>query len=182
MKLGTQRFADHGFHPTSVADIVDDAGVGKGVFYWYFPSKDDLLLEILREALHDLRVTQQAAINGVDNPLERLEQGIRASLRWYAQHPDVLRLVTFGWTEDTFAPALERGRRVSIADTARHVTAAIDSGLIPSGNPDLLATAIRGITDELGRTFLVEPHSVELADQVADSAVRMCLGGVSGGR
>ncbi len=180
MRLATQRFADNGFHPTSVADIVDDAGVGKGVFYWYFPSKDDLLLEILREALHDLRVTQKAAIDGVDNPIDRLELGIRVSLRWYADHPDVLRLVTFGWTEDTFAPALERGRRVSISDTARHVAAAIDAGLIPCGNPDLLATAIRGVTDELGRTYLVKPHSPELAQQVADHAVRVCLGGVAG--
>lgn len=181
IRFATRQFAEHGFHPTSVADIVDGIGVGKGVFYWYFPSKDDLLLEILRDALYDLRSTQRAALEGVDNPLERLERGIRVSLRWYAEHPEVLRLVTFGWTEDTFAAALEKGRRVSIADTARHVSAAIDAGLIPSGDPQLMATAIRGVTDELGRTYLTEPHSAETAERVADHAVRMCLGGVVAG-
>ena len=50
MAFATRRFAENGFHPTSVSDIVDGIGVGKGVFYWYFPSKDDLLLEILRQA------------------------------------------------------------------------------------------------------------------------------------
>ena len=29
----TKRFAENGYHPTSVADIVDGVGVGKGVFY-----------------------------------------------------------------------------------------------------------------------------------------------------
>ncbi len=34
------RFAENGYHPTSVAEIVQGLGVGKGVFYWYFESKD----------------------------------------------------------------------------------------------------------------------------------------------
>ena len=182
LRFATRRFAEHGYHPTSVADIVDGVGVGKGVFYWYFPSKDDLLLEILRDALYDLRATQRSALEQLHNPLERLEFGIRATLRWYAEHPDVLTLVTFGWTERTFAAALEKGRKVSISDTAHHVRAAIDASLIPPGDPDLLATAIRGVTDELGRTYLVAPHSAELAEQVADHAVRVGLGGLSAGR
>ena len=36
--FATARFASHGYHPTSVADIVDGLGVGNGVFYWYFDS------------------------------------------------------------------------------------------------------------------------------------------------
>jgi len=27
-------FAERGYHPTSVAEIVESLGVGKGVFYW----------------------------------------------------------------------------------------------------------------------------------------------------
>jgi len=53
-------FAERGYHPTSVADIVGSLGVGKGVFYWYFTSKDELLAEILRASHHDLRRRQQA--------------------------------------------------------------------------------------------------------------------------
>ena len=39
MEYAAQRFAEGGYHPTSVADIVDGLNVGKGVFYWYFSSK-----------------------------------------------------------------------------------------------------------------------------------------------
>jgi len=57
--VAAARFAERGYHPTSVAEIVRAIGVGKGVFYWYFSSKEELFLEILKEAQTDLRRRQQ---------------------------------------------------------------------------------------------------------------------------
>ena len=73
MDFATTRFAENGYHPTSVAEIVTGLGVGKGVFYWYFQSKEELFLEILREAQTDLRRSQQQAITDVDDPVRRIE-------------------------------------------------------------------------------------------------------------
>jgi AcrR family transcriptional regulator len=178
LEFATARFAEQGFHPTSVSDIVDGVGVGKGVFYWYFPSKDALLLEILRDSHYDLRRAQMDAIGAEIDPIRRIELGIEASLTWSAKYPDILRLVMFGWTEDTFAPALRKGRRISIADTARHVRDAMDQGRIAPGDPTILATAIRGVTDELARQYAIGDRGLDA--EVVDSAVRMCLYGVVG--
>ncbi len=188
MQFATRRFAENGFHPTSVSDIVDGVGVGKGVFYWYFPSKDDLLLDILRQALLDLRRTQQRAIAAATDPLRRLELGVRATLEWSASHPDILRLVMFGWTEESFAAALEKGRKILISDTARHIDEAMRAGLIASGDATIMATAIRGVTDELARQFLAtDRHPAGPGDAATDSAeavmataTRMCLFGLRG--
>ncbi len=179
LAYATRRFAENGFHPTSVSDIVDGVGVGKGVFYWYFPSKDALLLEILRRSLFDLRRTQQAALETADDPLGRLEQGIRASLRWSWANPDIMTLAQFGWTEDSFAGAMAKGRRVVLADTARHVQNAIEARLIPAGDSVMLATAIHGVIDELARRY--RPRAGRRPDEeVVATAVRMCLGGLAG--
>ena len=62
MDYAARRFAENGYHPTSVAEIVQGMGVGKGVFYWYFSSKEELFAEILRDAQHDLRRRQQHSI------------------------------------------------------------------------------------------------------------------------
>ena len=62
MTYAASRFAENGYHPTSVAEIVQGIGVGKGVFYWYFPSKDALVVEVLTSALSDLRATQREAL------------------------------------------------------------------------------------------------------------------------
>ena len=178
VRFATKRFAENGFHPTSVSEIVDGVGVGKGVFYWYFPSKDDLLLEILRDALYDLRSVQASAMTDATDPLHRLELGIRASLAWSAANPDILRLALFSWTEENFAQAMERGRQVAITDTARHVQAAIEAGQIAPGDATMMATAIRGVTDELAREYI--SGASDLDDEVIEAAVRMCLYGLRG--
>ncbi len=178
LSYSIKRFAENGYHPTSVADIVEGVGVGKGVFYWYFPSKEALLLEILGDALLDLRRTQHAALRDLDDPIARLEQGIRVSITWAASHADIMRLVMFSWTEETFSSSMKKGRRINIADTARHVQDAIDLGLIPPGDPIMLATGIRGVTDEIGRQLAINGEPA--TDEVLDSAVRLCLYGVRG--
>ena len=185
LTYATRSFAANGFHPTSVSDIVNGVGVGKGVFYWYFPSKDDLLLEILRQALLDLRRCQQDALDGATDPLTRLERGIRASLRWSADNPDIIRLVSFAETEQHFARALAKGRAIAIADTARHVQDAIAAGQVAPGDATLLATAIRGVTDELARELaLRRDHPAGTRpdddDPVVATAVRLCLHGLIG--
>lgn len=176
LDYATTRFAESGFHPTSVADIVDGLGVGKGVFYWYFESKDELLLEILRVALVDIRRAQAAAINPHTDPLARLQAGIRCSLRWLSSRPDIVRLITFGWTEEPFATALRRGREITVADTARHISDAIAQGKIPPGNPTLMAIAIRGVTEELGQRYALLHGRID--EEITNTAVRMCLGGL----
>ena len=91
MECGARLFAERGYHPTSVADIVAALGVGKGVFYWYFASKEELLTELLKASNHDLRKRQQQAIGDEADPIRRIELGIRASLLVVRRAPRVLR-------------------------------------------------------------------------------------------
>ena len=39
-------FEKKGFTETSIQDIVDSLGVTKGTFYYYFSSKEELLMDI----------------------------------------------------------------------------------------------------------------------------------------
>ncbi|CAN5697596.1 TetR/AcrR family transcriptional regulator [soil metagenome] len=178
MAYATTRFAENGYHPTSVAEIVEGIGVGKGVFYWYFSSKEELFVDILREAQRDLRRRQQHAIADEDDPVARIERGIRASLAWSEEHRDLFNLFAFAATEERFAPALRRGQEVAVADAARHLKDAIVDGAITDTDPDLLAHAILGVTSQLARTFVHERG--ETAAAVADAAVTFCLEGLLG--
>jgi AcrR family transcriptional regulator len=180
MAFAAARFAEHGYHPTSVAEIVKGLGVGKGVFYWYFSSKEELFLEILRDAQHDLRRRQKAAIDGLEDPIERIEQGLRASMHWSAEHRDLANLFSFASTEERFAHSLRKGQEVAVADAARHVKDAIAEGRIPDADPVMLAHAILGVTKELSQTFIHERG--EDGQTVADAAVEFCLGGLLGRR
>ena len=84
----TERFADNGYHPTSVADIVDGLGVGKGVFYWYFDSKEQLFLEILRVPARP-PPAPAAGDRRRGRSGRRIELGIRAGVQWMAEHREL---------------------------------------------------------------------------------------------
>jgi len=178
MDEATRRFAEGGYHPTSVAEIVQGLGVGKGVFYWYFESKEQLFLEILREGQQELRRAQRQAIGEEPDPVRRIELGIRASMRWLDEHRAFFNLMQFAATEATFAPALRKGSEVAVADVVRHVKDGIVEGRIRDADPDVLAHAILGVINNLARTYIHQRG--ERGDVVADAAVAFCLEGLLG--
>ena len=176
LAYATTRFAQDGYHPTSVADIVDGLGVGKGVFYWYFDSKEELFTEILRTAQNDMRRTQQRRIQGVDDPVERIQLGVRAAVLWMAEHDDLRRLFEFARTEAAFNGAMKEGQRVLVDDAMAHLKDAIGQGRIPDHDPEVLAHAILGVANHLTRVFISgrgqDPESV------ADMVVTFCREGI----
>jgi len=178
LEYATKRFAEAGYHPTSVADIVGGVGVGKGVFYWYFESKEQLFLELLRESQRSLRRFQRDAIADEADPVRRLELGIRAAMRWWAEHPDVMNLVQFAATERTFAPALRRGQEVALGDAVTHLKDAIAEGRIRDADPEALGHAVLGLSGHLARE-LVHRRGDD-ADEVADLTVSILLHGLTG--
>lgn len=172
-------FAHKGYDPTSVAEIVDDVGVGKGVFYWYFESKEQLFAELIAEAQHDIRVRQQRAIADVGDPLERIEAGLRASLGWFEDNRDRYDLFQMAATDRRFAPVLRRGQEVAVADSTRHIAEAMALGEIPDGDAEIAAHALLGVVVQLARTFV--HHRAMPAADVADEAVAFCMAGLSRG-
>lgn len=62
--LGAARrvFAEKGYHHTHVSDIIEAAGIARGIFYLYFESKSAIFLELLEQLLDEVK----ASIVGVD--------------------------------------------------------------------------------------------------------------------
>jgi AcrR family transcriptional regulator len=176
MAFATRRFAEGGYHPTSVAEIVTGLGVGKGVFYWYFESKEALFLEILRDGMTDLRRSQHQLIADVDDPVERIRLGILATARWSATHRDLYGLTQFAATQQQFAPAVRKGRQIAVDDTIKHVRDGIGRGVIREVDPDYLAHAILGVTGQLVATFI--HHRDADPDEVAQVAASIVLDGI----
>ena len=171
-------FSRHGFHSTSVSDIVNTLGVGKGVFYWYFPSKDELFIEILRSAHQELRRRQRAAIGSEPDPVQRIELGIRATMQWFHEHRNSFTLIQFARTDDRFAEVLRQNQDVAIADAVRHIKEGIVAGSITDQAPEVLAEAVVGVTERLARAYLLERD--DPVAEVADAAVAFCLRGLRG--
>lgn len=49
IRESTKLFLANGFRGTSVKDITEAAGIGRGTLYWYFKSKDEILVSIFEK-------------------------------------------------------------------------------------------------------------------------------------
>lgn len=182
MEYAAHAFAAEGYHATSVTGIVDGLGAGKGVFYWYFGSKDELLTQILIDAQHAMRLAQRDAIAGEPDPARRIEQGIRSSIQWLSDNRHLFAIMEFARTEEPFAGMIRQGEQQLVADALPHVTAGITAGLFRREDPVILATAILGVSSHLARVFVLERG--EEAGRVAEAAIAFCRKGftaVTGG-
>lgn len=65
-------FEKKGFSSTSIQDIVDELGVTKGSFYYYFSSKEQLLMDIHDEYINNLLERQRIILE--DQTLTSKEQ------------------------------------------------------------------------------------------------------------
>jgi TetR/AcrR family transcriptional repressor of nem operon len=68
-----QLFSEKGYGSTSIADILKAAEANSGSLYYFFPTKQDLLLEVLRryrDGIHPMLLAP--AWEGVDDPIERV--------------------------------------------------------------------------------------------------------------
>ena len=176
MEFAARRFAEGGYHPTSVAEIVEGIGVGKGVFYWYFSSKEELFAEILRQSQVDLRHSQRDAMAVEADPVRRIELGIRSSITWLDANRHLANLVQFAASERRFTPVLRQGQEVATNDLMQHVKEGIGQGRIRDADPEILTHAVLGVVNQLVRVFLAADRAD--AREIADAAVAFCLDGL----
>ena len=111
-RIAARLFAERGYHGTSMGDLAEAMGVQKGSLYAHTPSKQDLLLETMREgaaAFHaGLDEVPEAA-----PAAERLRLALRAHLRVVAEQLDVATVFTREWR------SLEGERRDEILSERR---------------------------------------------------------------
>lgn len=171
-------FADQGYHRTTVGDVCETLGVGKGVFYWYFESKEALFSELLESALFNLRKSQQAAIENVTHPVERIEKGIRASIDFFRTQSEVLSLIRIAGREEQFQGLVHKGHQVVVSDTETHIKEGQAGGHIRGGDPELMAHGILGAIFHFVEVYFEMQDTADYRPGLEDEAVRFCLQGL----
>jgi len=87
-------FARKGFNATSIQEIADELGMAKGSIYFYFKSKDDLLISVLEdygEMIFD-HMRELPAEAGL-SPKEKLALQFERQYRFIRDHLDFMRML-----------------------------------------------------------------------------------------
>ena len=143
-------FADHGYAATRIQDICKRAGVAKGLFYWYFPTKQELFAELVRSMRLRLRKAQAAAMDPAADALVRLRQGSEASVRFQIEHAGYFSLLDVERADAGHAQVLREGGDVYLRDVLALVREAQAAGLVAPDEPtEALAHGVLGAVSSL---------------------------------
>jgi AcrR family transcriptional regulator len=85
--------ATKGYEATSVADVLEEAGVGRESFYELFDDKQDCMMAARQLLIEDLAETVAAAYNEPGPWVDRVREALAATLRWFAEDPIAGRVI-----------------------------------------------------------------------------------------
>ncbi|MCL7747254.1 TetR/AcrR family transcriptional regulator [Halalkalibacter alkaliphilus] len=85
-------FGQNGFTETSIQDIVEALGVTKGTFYYYFKSKEELLMEIHLRYIDDLLTSQEEIVNKVTSQEQKLFEMVYMLMKHIEGHGQSARV------------------------------------------------------------------------------------------
>jgi AcrR family transcriptional regulator len=168
-------FAEQGYASTRVVDIVDAAGVAKGLFYWYFENKEALFRELAANIRLRLRRQQAAAIDDDAPALVRLLQGAVASVRFMAENAPFFSLLEVEGRN--VSDVLRQGTEQHLHDVELLIVEGQADGTVTDDDPaELLALAVVGTVGQFShfhRTGRIDLSLEELSGYVARLVARM---------
>lgn len=84
-------FRQEGFDIATMRDIAEKAGVATGAAYYYYPSKDAIVLDFYQRACAEMQPKIEAALEHASTLETRLRELIRVKLAHFAPNRGVLR-------------------------------------------------------------------------------------------
>ncbi len=159
---------EQGYNQTTLADVAKEAGFSKGVVFYYFKNKDELIDQINTILLEELREYTKARVKSSDSERERLKAYIRAYFDYMQE--ERMRFTTLFelgininsrqqdpiFSQSVYIECRRRLDRVLELDDVFNTHSQLKS--------NTLSTVIQGLLDGIGIQFIADPKSVDLND------------------
>jgi AcrR family transcriptional regulator len=170
-------FAERGFAGTSLKDVADAVGLSRPAIYYYFPSKEALLEELVTGVtVSAARIFDELEKRTDLTALERIREAARSLVLWVTERR--LHFKMIDRSENELPPAirsrhLDAKRRV-LNGMMRFVEQAIEAGEARSLDGRVTAFAIIGMCNWTAWWFIPGGGltATEVADRMADMAVQ----------
>ena len=172
-------FGRDGYHAASIGDVTREASVAMGTFYLYFPSKQDILIELVRTRGHELRTELHAATEGLKERAEVERAGFETFFNWVRRHPDIYRVVRNAEFVDR-AVFQEWYRKLGEA-YMRGLRRSMSAGEIAKADPEALAYCLMAIGDFTGMRYVLWEQGGEVPPRVLETVMGFVLRGLGFG-
>lgn len=84
--------ADRGYAHTSLKQIADHAGIAPGLLNYYYPSKQELLLEVVAGLEYEFTTSWREALDSDAEPLARISAAFDRAITNWSQQPELFQI------------------------------------------------------------------------------------------
>jgi AcrR family transcriptional regulator len=181
LQAAQKLFADKGFRETNLNDVAVQLGFRRQAVYHYFPSKEDILYELIDRAGQAIATSAQPTLDADMPPAEKLAEAVRNHVRQLLGNIDVFRIQfseLFKLSGER-ADGLRRDMAAYVHGIAKVIKAGQKDGSFIDIPPTTQALLILGMCN--GTTdWYTGGRSPAGIDEIADFAARIALAGVRG--
>ncbi|WP_369417959.1 TetR/AcrR family transcriptional regulator [Cohnella mopanensis] len=137
MEIAVERFAKYGYQNTKISDIVNEAGVAQGTFYWYFKSKEVIALEIIQSGRQQLLEVIRKGYRSGEGTVQEMVQGSQRLLtdifRFAQENRYFMELLLTGNGEEEAIRNAFRETRIEMEEAfKRNIERAVELGMLPA--------------------------------------------------
>ncbi|QBI18926.1 TetR/AcrR family transcriptional regulator [Egibacter rhizosphaerae] len=160
--IASRLFSEHGYHGLSMEQLAEAAGVSKPVLYQHFPSKRELYLALVGEAVQEMEKQVRSALEGTTDNRARVEGAIAAYFDFVEDPRFRLVFATAELGDD----AVRREVDGAIHRVADQIAALIaEDAELHEDAARFLANAVRGLAAE-GARWWIEQSSITKEEAV----------------
>lgn len=151
--------AKRGYDSTTVADILDDAGVGRESFYELFADKRECMLAAQTILVDDLESKARAAYTEPGSWVERVGNALAAVLVWFSADPAIARFILIEMAG--IGPASRVRFEADFTRFVKLMDDGLDDGAL---DPDLARASSLAVSATVARVYeeIVLDRTVEL--------------------
>ena len=150
LETAARLFEEKGYSNTSVEDITRELGFTKGVFYYYWKNKREIVQEIHDRALEMINARLDGVMAKESSAAVRLEAAIRNHVEAVLENRSIIAVLlgNFAFSEETLEGRRAYGRRFQAL-----VEEGIGAGVVRDLDPKVLTYAILGLCNSVARWY-----------------------------
>lgn len=167
--------AAKGYHGTKIIDIARAARVGVGTFYLYYPTKEALFLELVEDAVAQLRAQLADVRQTITDPVEQARTRTLTFFRFASDNRELFRIV-FGHGA-SFNDVVRRCQDSFVADMRESLLIGMDRAVFRHGDAAVWAQALIGMSLQVV-SWWIDQERVSI-EEVAASLSDLALNGIS---
>ncbi len=177
MQAAVRVFAERGYHTATIRDIVKEAEVAIGTFYFYFPDKETLFVHLYEETADFLIQAIGQAINSRTTFSKQAHAALQAYMSIAVYEPAIVQMLLVGGVGAVPSLTVKRTafRERLINAWQRPLDQAIGKLEMPQQNSRRTAEALSGAFDEVILNLLAQPDPQSESDGALQDMINFAI-------